>query len=185
MKKVEIKKGDSVDMWNGGVGEVIDLNFPLVTVLVNGMPPYESHWTSIKYVNDVFMLNKEVIFPSESTKHAHKASTEPLTEYQKTFLIDTFFKNENYAGWRNIATKLVENGRCLVAGTECIWKGGIGNFIKTEEAKNAVDCTEYYFDLEYFLTSSFFKEYKEQKYNKLVLEKQVLEKECRELEMLK
>lgn len=34
-----------------------------------------------------------------------------LTNYQKKFLLDYFFKNEKYVGWKSIATKLLET-RC-------------------------------------------------------------------------
>ena len=75
-----------------------------------------------------------------------------LTENQKKFLL-TFFKDETYPGWDNIANALLDTGGCIVAGKECIWKGGIGNFIKTSEAKNTVGCLLYKFDLSYFLSS--------------------------------
>lgn len=81
-----------------------------------------------------------------------------LTEYQTNFLLEYFFKNEKYAGWKNIATKLIENGDCIVAGYEKIWTGGIGNFIKIGVAKNAINCSLYEFNLEYFLSSEWFKE---------------------------
>jgi len=60
-----------------------------------------------------------------------------LTEIQKEFLLKNFFTNENYAGWRSIATKLLTTGKCIVPGSKCIWHGGIGNFIKTAEAEDA------------------------------------------------
>lgn len=62
------------------------------------------------------------------------------------FLLE-FFKNETHAGWAGIATKLLENGFCIVAGEGCIWNGGIGSFIDTSPALNAVGCTLYEFDL--------------------------------------
>jgi hypothetical protein len=78
-----------------------------------------------------------------------------LTDYQKEFLLTYFFKNEVYPNWKNIATKLLENGSCIVAGERCIWHGGIGNFIKTKVANNAIGCLLYEFDLEYFLSSAW------------------------------
>ena len=80
-----------------------------------------------------------------------------LTVNQKNFLLDKFFENNSYAGWRNIATKLIEDGQCIVQGSNCIWFGGIGNFIKTSTAKDAVDCLLYEFDLEYFMDSELYK----------------------------
>ena len=79
-----------------------------------------------------------------------------LTKHQKEFLL-SFFENDKYVGWRNIATKLLENGSCIVAGNENIWYGGIGNFIKTEINENAIGCLTYSFDLEYFKTSMVYK----------------------------
>ena len=104
-----------------------------------------------------------------------------LTDYQKNFLLENFFKNEKYAGWKNIATKLLETGKCIVAGKECIWNGGIGNFIKTEEAKDAVDCTLYEFDLEYFLTSDWYREIKIEYAYILASKKREVEQECEEI----
>lgn len=81
-----------------------------------------------------------------------------MTEFQKQFLL-SFFKNEDYVGWKSIATKLIEDGSCVVAGKVSIWLGGIGNFIKVSDAENAVDCSLYEFDLEEFKTSKYFLEY--------------------------
>ncbi len=85
-----------------------------------------------------------------------------LTESQKEFLLNSFFENEKFPGWRSIATTLLETGKCIVAGETCIWRGGIGNFIKTSPAEGTVGCSLYEFDLEYFLTSAWYKEVKEQ-----------------------
>lgn len=81
-----------------------------------------------------------------------------LTENQINFLLEYFFKTEKFAGWKSIATKLLNTGNCIVAGKKPIWIGGIGNFIKTKEAENAIDCLLYEFDLEYFLSSEWYKE---------------------------
>lgn len=81
-----------------------------------------------------------------------------LTENQKTFLLNNFFKNEQYAGWKNIATTLIEKGKCVVAGDRCIWLGGIGNFINTSNADGYFDCLLYEFNLDYFMTSEYYKE---------------------------
>jgi len=104
-----------------------------------------------------------------------------LSEYQKNFLLDYFFKNEKYVGWKSIATKLLETGQCIVAGKECIWIGGIGNFIKTEEAKDAIDCTLYKFDLEYFFTSEWYREIRNSYASILASKKQEIEQECEEI----
>lgn len=81
-----------------------------------------------------------------------------LTENQKQFIL-SFFKDDRYAGWKNIATALIENGKCIVPGEDCIWnRGYIGNFIETKETDKAIDCLEYNFDLDSFLSSAYCKE---------------------------
>jgi len=79
-----------------------------------------------------------------------------LTFHQTEFLLTYFFKNNEYAGWRGIACKLLEKGKCTVAGTNCIWLGGIGNFIKTSPAEDAIDCLLYEFNLTEFLQSAWY-----------------------------
>ena len=81
-----------------------------------------------------------------------------LTKIQKDFILQKFFFNRDFAGWKGIATKLLEKGKCVVAGEKCIWVGGVGNFINTKKAEDSFGCIEYNFDLEYFLGSKFFKE---------------------------
>jgi len=81
-----------------------------------------------------------------------------LTENQINFLLEYFFKTEKFAGWKNIAVKLLNSGSCIVAGKECIWHGGIGNFIKTKNEESAIDCLLYEFNLEQFLSTEWYKE---------------------------
>lgn len=81
-----------------------------------------------------------------------------LTENQKNFLLEHFFKEPQYPGWNYIATKLLATGSCIVAGDTCLWIGGIGNFIKTSNILNAVDCLLYEFDLDQFLSSEWYRE---------------------------
>lgn len=100
-----------------------------------------------------------------------------LSEHQKEFLLKHFFKNEKYAGWKSIATKLLETGRCTVSGNHCIWVGGIGNFIKLEEAKDAVGCVVYKFDLDSFLISQWYKTIKDAYASHLLLKKKEIESE--------
>jgi len=80
-----------------------------------------------------------------------------ITKNQEEFLL-TFFEKENYANWKNIAVKLIYDGSCIVAGNDPIWRGGIGNFIKISEAKDAVGCSLFEFDLAVFLSSAWFRE---------------------------
>ena len=80
-----------------------------------------------------------------------------LTEQQTEYLLENFFKNENFAGWKNIAKTLLEKGKCVVAGEYCIWDSYIGNFIETKKAFDFFGCLEYHFNLETFLKSEWFK----------------------------
>lgn len=91
-------------------------------------------------------------------KNQSETQQRQLTSNQKEFLLENFFKNEEYAGWRNVATKLLESGRCIVAGKTRMWIGGVGNFIQMEDAHDAIDCTLYKFDLDYFMTSEWYKD---------------------------
>ena len=107
-----------------------------------------------------------------------------MTQYQKDFLLEYFFKNEKYAGWKNIATKLLETGKCIVPGKDCIWYGGIGNFIDTKPTNDAIGvigCIEYSFDLEYFLGSEWFKEIHNQYISILSNKKREIEDEYEQL----
>lgn len=107
-----------------------------------------------------------------------------LTENQINFLLKYFFKAEEFAGWKNIATKLLNTGSCIVAGKNCIWRGGIGNFIKTKNAENAFDCLLYEFDLDYFLTSKWYLEVKNEYVATLVNEKLQIEDQINEINNL-
>lgn len=81
-----------------------------------------------------------------------------LNENQKQFVL-SFFKNEEYAGWKNIANSLIDKGYAIVPGNDCIWKGGIGNFIHVLETPDEyIDCVKYIFDLKVFLSSEYFKD---------------------------
>lgn len=85
--------------------------------------------------------------------------TKTLTEWQKEYLVEAFFKNEKYASWKYIAEKLVNGDPCIVAGTERIWIGGIGNFITCDAAPpQYIDCMSYTFDLASFLSSEIYKD---------------------------
>jgi hypothetical protein len=83
-----------------------------------------------------------------------------MTDNQKQFIKERFFKNEEYAGWSSIADTLLEKGECIIAGTDKLWYGGIGNFIKISTAEGMVGCSVLTFDKETFLKSAWFQEYK-------------------------
>lgn len=81
-----------------------------------------------------------------------------LTEYQKTFLIDKFFKlNDSFIYWQNIANKLIDDGECIATGDKCIWVGGIGNFIRISKPNNLVGCIKYEFKFDEFINSEYFR----------------------------
>lgn len=116
-----------------------------------------------------------------------------LNQAQKNLLLG-FFENthtaEKYPGWKGIAENLINYGSCIVAGDSSIWKGGIGNFIKTGpvETVPVSGCILYTFDAEYFMTSEMYKfgiesrlEEIRQEVIKCDEEKKELEKEFSEL----
>ncbi len=84
-----------------------------------------------------------------------------LTEFQKNFILDYFFATTDAVGWRNIGEKLLETGKCIVAGENRLYCGGIGNFIKTSPAEDAVGCTLYEFNREEFLNSAVYQDVKQ------------------------
>lgn len=79
-----------------------------------------------------------------------------LTELQMNFVLG-LFESKKYPGWMAIASKLIENGSCIVAGTDPLWVGGIGNFVKTEPAE-IEGCSLYTFHLDEFMESEYFRE---------------------------
>jgi hypothetical protein len=79
-----------------------------------------------------------------------------LTENQKEFILEYFFKNEYFNGWRNVAIELLNSGKCVVGGADRIWSGGIGNFIDVKDYEFSYNCKLYEFDLTKFLTSQIF-----------------------------
>ena len=104
-----------------------------------------------------------------------------LTKFQEEFLLDYFFKNEKYVGWRNIAESLLNKGECVVAGEKCIWIGGIGNFIETSKAEGYFGCTIYKFDLELFLSSAWYGQIFNAYISKLSDEKREIEQKYNEI----
>jgi hypothetical protein len=107
-----------------------------------------------------------------------------LTQPQKKFLLENFFKKEEIPGWKNIAEKLLETGKCIVAGDTCIWKGGIGYFIGTKDVKDAVGCIEYVFALEMFLSSKWYEDFKAEYIEQLKTKIEVLRFEQTNIEKL-
>jgi hypothetical protein len=104
-----------------------------------------------------------------------------LTPHQMDFIVDNFFESKQHAGSREIAIRLIDQGKCIVAGDKCIWQGGVGNFIKTNPEPRAFGCCEYSFDLEKFLESAFFTEFHNVRLINLEKELKTLEKKLEEL----
>lgn len=84
-----------------------------------------------------------------------------MKTHQKDFILKYFFENDKFAGWRNIATELIDKETVL---TTCdhrdIWSGGIGNFIKSCKSDEGIGLWRYSFNVKEFLSSSWFKEIK-------------------------
>jgi hypothetical protein len=104
-----------------------------------------------------------------------------LSDKQKEFLLEHFFKNEKFSGWKNVATELLESGTCTVAGEERMWIGGIGNFIEIKVVENSFNCFLYKFDLESFLSSVWCRHDLNQHISALLNKKLEIEKEYKEM----
>lgn len=81
-----------------------------------------------------------------------------LTEEQKTYILNKFFKISQSTSYGIIGSKLLETGKCIVANNHRVWNGGIANFIEVSEYEGGYMCYEYKFNLEIFLKSDWFKE---------------------------
>lgn len=83
-----------------------------------------------------------------------------LTENQKEFILNEFFRYDDCAGWRGIATKLLEDGVCIVGGESKIWKGSrgklIGDYIEVVVEPSYHECSKYTFKMEEFLKSKLY-----------------------------
>lgn len=108
-----------------------------------------------------------------------------LTKNQKEYILEAFFENDYYAGWKGIATTLIEKGSCIVAGDKCIWSGFIGNFIKTKKAENAIDCLIYEFDLKAFISSDFFSQIQHNDVVQLQIKIDEMQGTCDEIKSIK
>lgn len=82
-----------------------------------------------------------------------------LTETQKNFIFEHFFKDDRFAGARNIMESLLEDGSCIVPNYnngKPIWTNGISHFIKIEDVPNGVGCVKYIFNYKEFINSANF-----------------------------
>lgn len=107
-----------------------------------------------------------------------------LTEEQTKHILENFFKNDNFTGWKEIGKKLIESGKCVVAGEKCIWNGGISNFITTKKADGFFGCLEYTFKLETFLKSEWFKKRIEYDLDNLLEEQKLFNEKVTEISNL-
>lgn len=108
-----------------------------------------------------------------------------LNAAQKNFILNFFFPSVEYAGWRSIGEKLLDTGKCIVAGETSIYRGGIGNFISVEPAEGTVGCSLYTFDVDNFLLSQLYIQtkdaYVEESLSELEFKKGKLEEEIKML----
>jgi hypothetical protein len=94
-----------------------------------------------------------------------------LNKIQKDWILEAFFENYGYPGWKNIANKLIESGSCITTSQATnIWHGGIGNFINTKDFEEGEGVVEMTFDLDTFLNSKYFLECYNSKLNAVNLE---------------
>lgn len=100
-----------------------------------------------------------------------------MNKIQINWLLDTFFKNEKFPGWRNIAEKLITEGSCVTTSQgRKIWIGGIGNFIQEETYDSGVDLIQLKFDLKSFasMDNNYFLEYYNYELKKISKEQEEL-----------
>ena len=102
-----------------------------------------------------------------------------LTEYQKKFILDTFFGPlcDNYAGALNIGEVLLTEGQCIVpnSGDYIFRYSPLRQFnnVTKADTKKFIDCVEYTFDLEGFLNSYNLKNAVSRHYEKLESQYQI------------
>ena len=86
-----------------------------------------------------------------------------LTEYQKKFILDTFFKPLHYEfpGALNIGEVLLTEGGCIIpdTGTYLFRHSPLNQFntINKADEKKFINCLEFIFDLDGFLESYYVK----------------------------
>lgn len=110
---------------------------------------------------------------------------EKFTKIQEDWLLGSFFYLPSCAGWRTIASRLIQDGKCIVAGDGKIWIGGVGNFIKTSPAEGAVSCTLLTFQHEEFFAWEEYKNALEAELTIRNTDLRVLQVQVSELSLLK
>jgi hypothetical protein len=109
-----------------------------------------------------------------------------LTQNQIDFIVNKYFAphKDKYAGAVNIGRKLLTQETVIVAGNDCIFNGGIGNFINTRKAENFVDCLEYKLDLYALRTSKMFFADWEDEFGRLTTELETTKEKINDMESL-
>ena len=62
MKKIELKIGDKVELWNGSNGEITILNFPKITILNPKTYSQVFHIMDVKLINGILVDGCDVVF---------------------------------------------------------------------------------------------------------------------------
>ena len=62
MKKIELKIGDKVELWNGSKGEITILNFPKITILNTNTYSQVFHIMDVKLINGILVDGCDVVF---------------------------------------------------------------------------------------------------------------------------
>lgn len=118
-----------------------------------------------------YTTHVQVFVKEEYTTHVQvfvkEAVIEKLSTIQKEFILKKYFEptaseiasaSSNFPYWKKIATKLLDEGQCLVPEYYPFWRlGNIGNFIEKKVADSGFGVMIYAFDTKKFLSSAFFK----------------------------
>lgn len=74
-----------------------------------------------------------------------------------------FGKNNEFAGYESICSKLITEGSCIstIHASDLFRRGGIHNFVKQEPFEEGIDLIKISIDKEKIYTVGFFKEYAE------------------------
>ena len=62
MRKIILKIGDNVELWNGSFGEVVGLESPMITITNPNTYPQTFHKMNIKTINGVEYDGRDVSF---------------------------------------------------------------------------------------------------------------------------
>lgn len=98
-------------------------------------------------------------------------------------LLLKFFKNEEYAGWKNIALNLLRDGHCVFPGEKSIFPDQINKFITIKPCKEVIGCSVYLLDKEAFLKSELFFDEAQKELNNLKQKRIELLNQVREIKL--